>query len=72
MRPDTNAGTSPVDLKPTFAPLVTACNAHGIGRTKAFELAAAGIIETFAVGTRRFVVLESLRTLPDRLREKAA
>lgn len=72
MQHDTSTGNTPVDLKPNFAPLVTACNAFGIGRTKAFELAAAGIIETFAIGTRKFVVLESLRTLPDRLREKAA
>lgn len=54
-------------IEPTFAPLVPACAAFGIGRTKAFELAQAGVIETFLIGTRRYVVLESLRTLPHRL-----
>lgn len=53
----------------TFGPLVPVCKAHGIGRTKAFELAGTGMIETFALGTRRYVVLDSLRTLPARLRD---
>ena len=59
---------SDVRITPTFAPLVPAAAAHGIGKTKAFELAAQGVIETFLIGTRRFAVLESLRTLPERMK----
>lgn len=72
MQSSTNASNALADLHPTFAPLVTACSAHGIGRTKAFELAACGAIETFAIGSRRFVILESLRTLPERLAQQVA
>jgi hypothetical protein len=46
---------------------VETCKAHGIGRTVAFELAASGILKTFRIGTRRYVHLDSLRTLPERL-----
>ena len=58
-------------LQPAFLPLVEACRMHGIGRTKAFELAAAGTIETFCIGSRRYAVLDSLRTLPQRLKADA-
>lgn len=54
-------------LCPTYAPLVEACHAHGISRTVAFELARSGMIDTFTIGRRRYVVLESLHTLPTRL-----
>lgn len=50
-----------------FRPLVDACREHGISRSVAFELAAEGKLETFAIGRRRYVKLESLRTLPERL-----
>jgi hypothetical protein len=59
--------TAPILTPPTFGPLVPTCRAHGIGRTKAFELAAAGLLDSFTVGTKRYVLLESLRTLPERL-----
>lgn len=59
---------TPAPAEPTFGKLVPTCRAYGIGRTKAFELAAAGILETFTIGTRRYVLLESIRTLPARLR----
>ena len=52
---------------PTYRPLVKACAEHGISRSVAFELARMGKLETFTIGTRRYVVLESLRTLPERL-----
>lgn len=55
------------NAKPTFRPLVEACAACGISRTVAFSLAKAGALETFTIGTRRYVYLESLRTLPERL-----
>lgn len=52
---------------PAFRPLVEACIDHGISRTVAFELARKGLLKTFTIGTRRYVWLESLRTLPERL-----
>lgn len=50
-----------------FGPLVAECQARGIGRTVAFNLAREGLIETFHIGRRRFVMLDSLDSLPDRL-----
>lgn len=58
--------------EPTYRPLVTACAEHGISRTVAFELARAGKLDTFTIGKRRYVSLESLRTLPERLAEESA
>lgn len=55
-----------------FAPLVETCRDHGISRTVAFELAANGTLQTFTIGRRRYVKLESLRTLPERLAAKEA
>ena len=55
------------EATPTYRPLVTACAEHGICRSVAFGLARSGKLETFTIGTRRYVVLESLRTLPERL-----
>lgn len=52
---------------PIFGPLVQVCAQHGIGRTRAFELARAGLLETFYIGTKRYVYLESLARLPMRL-----
>lgn len=57
---------------PTYRPLVEACREHGIGRTAAFELANSGDLETFKIGARRYVYLDSLRTLPERLKAKQA
>lgn len=51
----------------TYSPLVAACADHGISRSVAFELARKGLLDTFTIGTRRYVRLESLRTLPERL-----
>jgi hypothetical protein len=62
------SNTGPQQLAPTYGPLVPTCNAHGIGRSVAFKLAAAGTIETFLIGSKRYVMVESLRTLPERLK----
>jgi hypothetical protein len=48
-------------------PLVPACAANGISKTRAFALARSGALETVLLGCRRYVVAESLRTLPKRL-----
>lgn len=54
--------------EPAFGPLVEECAKHGISRTVAFELAAGRQLDTFKLGTRRYVLLDSLRTLPERLK----
>lgn len=51
----------------SFGPLVEECNSRGIGRTVAFKLASEGTIKTFRIGRRRFVVLSSLDSLPERM-----
>lgn len=62
------------NVPPAYGPLVEECAKHGISKTVAYELANAKLIETFKIGARRYVVLESLHTLPRRmlLGEKAA
>lgn len=54
-------------VHPTYAPLVEACKAHGIGRTQAFALVQRGLLESFLIGNRRFVRLDSLARLPEKL-----
>lgn len=56
-------------IRPTYGPLVPVCAKHGIGRTTAFELARRGELETFRIGARTFVMLDSVATLPERLRK---
>lgn len=48
-------------------PLVPACAANGISKTRAFHLAKTGELETVLVGCRRYVLMQSLRTLPTRM-----
>jgi hypothetical protein len=55
-----------------FGPLVEECRARGIGRTVAFELAKDGLIETFHIGRRVFVMLDSLDALPQTLAQRDA
>lgn len=55
------------EATPSYRPLVTACADYGISRSVAFELARLGKLQTFTIGTRRYVYLDSLRTLPERL-----
>lgn len=50
-----------------FRPFIPECNKRGIGKTKAYELAADGLLETFLIGSKRYVYLDSLGTLPERL-----
>lgn len=58
------------EMQPTYGPLVPACAKHGIGRTTAFELAREGKLDTFKIGARTFVTMESLAALPERLRQQ--
>lgn len=50
-----------------FRPFIPECTKRGIGKTKAYELANEGLLETFTLGTKRYVYLDSLLTLPQRL-----
>ena len=52
---------------PSYGPLVESAAAFGVSRSVAFELARKGLIRTFRLGARRYVYLDSLRTLPERL-----
>ena len=56
---------------PAYRPFVETCREYGISRTVAYELANDGLLDTFKLGAKRYVMLESLRTLPERLREAA-
>lgn len=58
--------------EPAYGSLVEVCAAHSISRTVAFELSDKGLLDTFKIGTRRYVYLESVRTLPQRLQDAAA
>lgn len=53
-----------------FAPLVETCHCYGISRTVAFDLSKKKLLDTFLIGARRYVYLESLQTLPQRLAER--
>ncbi len=50
--------------RPSWGPLVKVCALYGIGRTRAFELARAEVLETFVLGRRRFVYVSSVERLP--------
>lgn len=55
-----------------YRPFIPECTRRGIGRTTAFALAKVGMIETFKIGTRRYVYLDSLASLPERLKSHEA
>lgn len=50
-----------------YRPFVQACSKVGIGRSAAYELANAGLLETVKIGRKRFIYLDSLYSLPQRL-----
>ena len=58
--------------QPAYGPLVETCRDHGISRSVAYELARDGLLETFKIGARRYVMLASLHALPQKLQERAA
>jgi len=60
------------EVEPTYGPMVETCEKFGIKRTWAYELADEGLIETFKIKNRRFVYIESLRTLPLRVAQQEA
>lgn len=50
-----------------YRPFIAECATRGIGKTKAYELANAGLLETFVIGSKRYVYLDSILSLPARL-----
>ena len=54
-----------------YRPFIPECIKRGIGKTKAYELANAGLLETATIGSRRVVFMDSLLSLPHRLKEAA-
>ena len=55
-----------------FRPFIPECSRRGLGKTKAYELARDGLLETFTIGCKRYVIIESLDTLPQRLQDRSA
>lgn len=57
------------DLPPPtdFGPLVEECARRGIGKTTAFKLVREKKLDTFSIGSKRYVYIQSLQTLPERL-----
>lgn len=51
----------------TFGRFIPACAARGIAKSKAYELADAGLLPTFKIGRARYIKIEVLDSLPDRL-----
>ena len=49
-----------------YRPFVPACRKRGFGKTLAYRYASAGLLETFTIGKKRYVYLDSLLTLPQR------
>jgi len=50
-----------------YRSLVAACAERDISRTVAYELIYKGLLDSFLIGRRRYVYLDSLDTLPQRL-----
>lgn len=57
-----------MSMEPLALPVPEAAKALGCGRSKLYELIAAGELESFSIGRRRVVVAASLRKLVKRLR----
>lgn len=53
-----------------FGPFIPECTKRGIGKTRAYELANAGLLEVFYLGSKRYIYLDSLLTLPQRLQSQ--
>lgn len=65
--PGTAYGVNIEPVRPTYGPLVQSCAAYGINRTRAYEYAKDGLIDTFTMGVKRYVFFASLDGLPERI-----
>ena len=54
-----------------YGPFVKECAKRGIGKSRAYQLANDGLLDTDYVGKSRVVYLDSLLSLPQRLKEAA-
>lgn len=54
-----------------YGRMVPECRKRGIGRSKAYELEATGLIDTFSIGRGKYVYLDSLDSLPERANSQA-
>lgn len=54
-----------------YGPFVKECAKRGLGKTRAYALANAGLLDFGYVGRSRIVYLDSLLTLPQRMKEAA-
>lgn len=61
-----------VSVKGDFRPFIPECERRGISKSVAYALRSAGLLETFAIGRTRYVMVESLDTLPQRLAAQEA
>lgn len=50
-----------------FAPFPAACIDRGIGKTVAYDLLNGGFLDTFKIGRRRYVYLDSLLTIAEKV-----
>ena len=53
-----------------FGPFIPECTKRGIGKTVADELLKDGLLETFTMGSKRYVYIDSLLSLPKRLGQR--
>lgn len=63
----TEHGGNTIPAYRDFGPFIPECGRRGIGKTKAYELANAGLLEVFHIGKRTYVYMDSLLTLPKRM-----
>lgn len=63
-------GNPPVTPR-DYGPFVKECAKRGIGKSRAYQLANEGLLETDYIGKTRVVYLDSLLTLPWRLKAAA-
>lgn len=59
------------DEQRDYRPFIPACAKRGFGKTKAYEFANAGLLDVFKIGSKTYVYLDSLLSLPQRLKEAA-
>jgi excisionase family DNA binding protein len=64
-------GDRHIDTDPITATIAEFCKLSGIGRSKTYELLAAGDLESIHVGVRRLIVVASYRRFVARLQAAA-
>lgn len=55
-----------------YGPFLAECAKRGLAKTKSYQLANDGLLETFHIGSKRFVYLDSLLALPNKLQKQVA